>query len=113
MSLIIANFNENLDGQSIVFYLCLVLLMLIMVMMLILKYCFYYKRHKTLFLLSLYQQTTIKNYQYFLAHGLEDQCNGMTIKQKVRKNTTNEYRYFLESSFVGVHRRFFYLSKQK
>ena len=76
-------------------------------MMLILKYCFYYKRHKTLFLLSLYQQTTIKNYQYFLAHGLEDQCNGMTIKQKVRKNTTNEYRYFLESSFVGAHRRFF------
>ena len=29
----------------------------------------------------------------------------MNIKQNVRiKNTTNEYRYFLESNFVGVHR---------
>ena len=36
---------------------------------------------------------------------MKDQCIGMNIKQKSEnKNTTNEYRYFLESNFVGVKR---------
>ena len=58
-------------------------------------------------LLSLYQQKTIKNCQNFLGKGLKDQCVGMNIKQKVRKQyTTNEYGYFLESQFVGINRLF-------
>ena len=30
----------------------------------------------------------------------------MNIKQKVDKNTTQEYRYFLESNFDGVNKLF-------
>ena len=30
----------------------------------------------------------------------------MNIRQKVNKNTANEYRYFLESNFVRVNRLF-------
>ena len=30
----------------------------------------------------------------------------MNLKQKVNKNTTTEYTYFLESNFVGVNRLF-------
>ena len=39
---------------------------------------------------------------------MKDQFIGMNIKQKLRikKNTTNEYRYFLKSNFVGVNRLF-------
>ena len=39
-----------------------------------------------MFLLSLYQQETIKNYQNFLAKDLKDGFIGMNIKQKVRIN---------------------------
>ena len=39
-----------------------------------------------MFLLSLYQQETIKNYQNFLAKNLKDGFIGMSIKQKVRIN---------------------------
>ena len=42
----------------------------------------------------------------FLVKGSKDQCIGMSIKQKVGKNTANKYRYFLESNFVGVDRLF-------
>ena len=38
---------------------------------------------------------------------MKDQFIGMTIQKKSEnKNTTNEYRYFLESDFVGVNRLF-------
>ena len=37
-----------------------------------------------LFLLKLYQQKKIKNYQHFLAKYLKDQFIGISIKQKVR-----------------------------
>ena len=53
---------------------------------------------------SLYQKNTTKNYQIFLAKDLRDQCIEMNIKTKNdSKNTSNEYRYFLESNFAGVH----------
>ena len=58
-------------------------------------------------LLRFYQQETIKNYRNFLAKDLKDQFIGINIKQKSdNKNTTNEYRYFLESHIVGVNRLF-------
>ena len=59
-----------------------------------------------MFLFSLYQQETIKNYQNFLVKDLKDQFIGMNIKQSENKITANEYRYFLESKFVGVNRLF-------
>ena len=37
-----------------------------------------------IFLLSLYQQNTIKNYQNALAKYLKDQCFGKNLKQKVK-----------------------------
>ena len=37
-----------------------------------------------MFLLSLYQHKTIKNYQDVLAMDLEDQCIETNLKQKVR-----------------------------
>ena len=37
-----------------------------------------------MFLLSLFKPRTIKNYQDFLVKHLEDQCNIINIKQKVR-----------------------------
>ena len=40
---------------------------------------------------------------------MKDQFIGMNVKQNVRRetnNTTNEYRYSLESNFVGVNRLF-------
>ena len=56
---------------------------------------------------SLCQQKTIKNCQNFLAKDLQDHCIGMNINKKSEnKNTTNIYRYFLESNFVGVNRLF-------
>ena len=39
-----------------------------------------------MFLPSLYQQKTIKNYQNFLAKDLEDQYIKMNIKEKVKIN---------------------------
>ena len=42
------------------------------------------KTQNCMFLLSLYQQRTTKNYQKFLAKDLKDQCVGMNIKQDVR-----------------------------
>ena len=50
---------------------------------------------------------TIKNCQNFLAKDLTGQCIGMNTKKKVKsKSTTNEFIYFLESSFVEVNRLF-------
>ena len=40
-----------------------------------------------MFLSSLYQQNTIKNYQNFLAKNLKDRYIQMNIKQKVRIKT--------------------------
>ena len=37
---------------------------------------------------------------------MKDQFIGMNIKQSENKITVNEYRYFLESKFVGVNRLF-------
>ena len=48
-----------------------------------------------------------KNYLNFLVKDLKDQFIGMNLKQKViKKNTTHEFRFFLESNFVGVNRLF-------
>ena len=45
---------------------------------------------------SLYQQKTIKNYQNFLAKDLKDECIGANLGKSENKNTTDEYKYFLE-----------------
>ena len=45
------------------------------------------KTQNCMFILPLSQQKIIKYYQNFLAKGLEDQCIGMSIKQKVRIKT--------------------------
>ena len=42
------------------------------------------KAENDLFLLSLYEQKTIENYQTFLVQELNDQFIGMNINQKVR-----------------------------
>ena len=42
------------------------------------------KTENDLFLLSLYEQKTIENYQNFLVQELNDQFIGMNINQKVR-----------------------------
>ena len=60
-----------------------------------------------MFLLSFYELKAIENYLNFLAKDLKDQFIGMNIKQKLRtKITTNEYRYFLKSNFVGFNTLF-------
>ena len=59
-----------------------------------------------MFLSSLYQQKTIKNYLNVSAKGLKDQSIGMNIKKCENKYTTIKYRYFLESDFVRVKRLF-------
>ena len=41
------------------------------------------KTQNYMFLLSLYQQKTIKSYQNLLGKDLKDQCIGMNIKQKL------------------------------
>ena len=41
-----------------------------------------------------------------LAKDLKDQFIGMNMKKSENKNTTNEYRYFLDSNFVRVNRLF-------
>ena len=58
-----------------------------------------------MFLLSLHQQKTIKNYQNFLAKDLVDQRKGINIKQKSEsKNGTNKFSNLLSSNFVKVNR---------
>ena len=58
-----------------------------------------------MFLLSLHQQKTIKNYQNFLAKDLVDQHKGINIKQKSEsKNWTNKFSNLLSSNFVKVNR---------
>ena len=48
-----------------------------------------------------------KGNQKLLIKDLKGHFIGMNIKQKSKnKNTTNEYRYFLKSNFVGVNRLF-------
>ena len=42
------------------------------------------KTQNCMFMLSLYQQRTTKNYQNFLVKDLKDQCIGMNIEQEVR-----------------------------
>ena len=67
-----------------------------------------------MFLSQLYQQETIKTYQSLLAKEPKDQFIRINIKQKVKsKNTTNEYRYFLEPNFVEVNRLFILLYTNK
>ena len=45
------------------------------------------KTQNYMFLSSLYQQNTIKNYQIFLAKNLKDRYIQMNIKQKVKIKT--------------------------
>ena len=51
----------------------------------------------------------IKNYQNFIVKGMKYRCIGMNIKKSQNKSTTNPYRYFLESNFVGVNRLFAFI----
>ena len=37
----------------------------------------------------------------------------MNIKESENKHTTNEYRYFLKSNFVGVNRLFLLVEQKK
>ena len=72
------------------------------------------KTQNSMFLLSLYQQETTKNYQNFLAKNLKDQLIGMNIKQKVRiKIRQKILDIFFEPNFVGVNKFFVlvYLNK--
>ena len=74
------------------------------------------KTQSYMFLLQLYHQETIKNYQNFFSRGFERSVYWNEYKMKSEnKNTTNEYSYFLESNFVGVNRlfAFVYLNKNK
>ena len=49
------------------------------------------------------------SFSKLLSKEFGNQFIGMNIKQKSEnKNTTNKYRYFLESNFVGVNRFFFF-----
>ena len=65
------------------------------------------KTQNSIFLLSLYQQETTKNYQNFLAKNLKDQLIGMNIKQKVRiKIRQKILDIFFEPNFVGVNKFF-------
>ena len=51
------------------------------------------KTQNYMFLLWLYQQETIKNYQNFLVKDFKDQFSGYEYKTKSEnRNTTNEYR---------------------
>ena len=59
-----------------------------------------------MFLLLLYQQETIKNYQNVLAKDFKDQFIGMNIKQKVRIKIQQTNSDKIKSNFVGVNRLF-------
>ena len=51
----------------------------------------------------LYKQKKIKNYQKILSKGFGRVVHWNECKTKIEtKNATNQCRYFLESSFVGV-----------
>ena len=61
--------------------------MLILILLLLLK------THDYMFLLSLYQQKTIRNYQNFLEKNLKNWCIEINILTKSEnKNTENKYR---------------------
>ena len=59
-----------------------------------------------MFLLLLYQQETIKNYQNVLAKDFKDQFIGMNIKQKVKIKIQQMNSDKIKSNFVGVNRLF-------
>ena len=78
-----------------------------MVMMIIVILILPLKTQKYIFLQQPYQQKTIKNYQTYLQKDLKDPFIQNEYKaEKHNKNTVNEFRYFLVSSFVGVNRLF-------
>ena len=78
-----------------------------MVMMIIVILILPLKTQKYIFLQQPYQQKTIKNYQTYLQKDLKDPFIQNEYKaEKYNKNTINEFRYFLVSSFVGVNRLF-------
>ena len=68
------------------FYLCSVIEMIMPVLILIILFSLS-KTQNYMFLLSPYQQKTIKNYQNFLAKELKVWCIEMNIKQKVKIKT--------------------------
>ena len=78
-----------------------------MVMMIIVILILPLKTQKYIFLQRPYQQKTIKKYQTYLQKDLKDPFIQNEYKaKKYNKNTINEFRYFLVSSFVGVNRLF-------
>ena len=99
--------RENTDQKKLCIWTLLIQLVLKMMVLTLIIFIFLSKTPNYMFLLSLYQQTTIKNYQNLFAKVLKDQCIGMNLKQKVKnKNSTNEHRYFFEPNFVGFNRLF-------
>ena len=71
--------NQNLNRGRI---LKIIMITLILILSFLLS-----KTQNYMFLPSLYQQNTIKNYQNFLAKNLKDRYIQMNIKQKVRIKT--------------------------
>ena len=71
--------NQNLDRERI---LKIIMITLILILSFLLS-----KTQNYMFLSSLYQQNTIKNYQNFLAKNLKNRYIQMNIKQKVRMKT--------------------------
>ena len=63
-------------------------------------------KKKLMFLLQLYQQDTIKKYQNFWANDLKGQYWDEYKTNSYNENTTNEFRYFLNTNFFGVNRLF-------
>ena len=74
--------NQNLNGQSIVF--CLHLVMKMLMIMILTVLFLLSKIENNISLLQLYQQETIKSYENFLSNNLKDHFIGINIKQKVR-----------------------------
>ena len=56
--------------------------------------------------LSLWQKKTIKSNEHFLGKDLKDSLLEWVKTKNENKSTTNEYRYFLKSNFVGFNRLF-------
>ena len=65
-------------------------------------------------LLPLYQKKDNQKLSKLLSKGFERSVYWNEYETKSEnKNTTKEYRYFLESNFVGCHRYFFLFIQTK
>ena len=100
---LIAKWNWNLNGESIFFSLCLVLLLIIVVTILITFLLS--KTQNCIFPSLFYHRKTIKSNQIVSGKVFERSVYWSKYKAKSKKkDTTNEYKYFLESNFAGINR---------